>query len=112
MNYFIKNHERIGTCYHEFYRGKWDGKTFWKEDSLCLYDDLLCEHRAFGNAILSVIPLYDPFGITEVSREQWESIGKQIAADGDKTGMAMYREADAWVQNVFAEYDCFTILGI
>ncbi|MBQ7932184.1 MAG: hypothetical protein IJ334_14365 [Clostridia bacterium] len=112
MNYFVTNDERIGTCYHEFFKGKWDGKTFWKEDSLCLDDDLLCEYRAFGNAILSVIPSYNPFGITEISPEQWEAIGKQIAAEGDNIGLEMYREADAWVQDVFSTYDCFTILGI
>ena len=112
MNDFVKNHERVGSDYHEFYRGKWDRKSHWSEDSLYLDDDLLCECRVFGNAILSVIPSYDPFGITEVSRGQWDAIGKQLAADGDETGMAMYREADGWVQNVLAEQDCFTILGI
>lgn len=76
MNYFVTNDERIGTCYHEFFKGKWDGETFWKEDSLCLDDDLLCECRAFGNAILSVIPSYSPFGITEISPEQWEAINR------------------------------------
>ena len=39
MKYFVKNSERESTCYHEFYKGKWDEKTFWKEDSLLLHDD-------------------------------------------------------------------------
>lgn len=29
MKYFVTNKERQGTCYHEFYKGKWDEKTFW-----------------------------------------------------------------------------------
>lgn len=33
MKYFVTDRERDGTCYHEFYKGRWDGKTFWKEDS-------------------------------------------------------------------------------
>ena len=37
MNYFITNSEMIGTCYHEFYKGKWDGEIFWKEDSLLIH---------------------------------------------------------------------------
>ena len=47
-----------------------------------------------------------------MKRIQWKAIGKQIAADGDNIGLEMYREADAWVQDVFSTYDCFTILGI
>lgn len=34
MKYFCSVNNRAGTCYHEFYRGKWDDKTFWKSDSI------------------------------------------------------------------------------
>ena len=39
MKYFVYNNQRDGTCYHEFYKGKWDGKTFWKDDSICIDDN-------------------------------------------------------------------------
>ena len=39
MKYFIFNNQRDGGSYHEFYKGKWDKKTFWKADSILLHDD-------------------------------------------------------------------------
>lgn len=48
MKYFITNSEKIGTCYHEFYKGKWDGETFWKEDSLLLHDEVMFSHNLEG----------------------------------------------------------------
>jgi hypothetical protein len=62
MKYFVRNSEKVGTCYHEFYKGHWDEETFWKEDS---------------------------------------------------SSYKLYYEASEWLNNeVFTEYDCFTILGI
>ena len=50
MKFFCTELERKGTCYHEFQKGKWDGKTFWKTDSLLLHDNIMCEvklHKLF-----------------------------------------------------------------
>lgn len=43
MKYFVTLDECKNTCYHEFYKGKWDEETFWKRDSLYLHDDILYE---------------------------------------------------------------------
>jgi len=32
MKYFCYVSDRVGTCYHEFYKGKWDGKNREKND--------------------------------------------------------------------------------
>ena len=32
MKYFVINKERQGTCYHEFYKGKWDGEQILNEE--------------------------------------------------------------------------------
>lgn len=111
IKYFVKDNERQGTCYHEFYKGKWDGITFWKEDSLSLHDDVLCECNGFTEAVLTVIPSYSPFNITEISCAQWYEIGK-IIEDKNQQAKALYQEADEWAQKVFETYGCFTILGI
>lgn len=111
MKYFVTNENRQGTCYHEFYKGKWDGKTFWKDDSICLHDDILLECIGFEEAIRAVIPSYDPFGKTEITYLQWEKIGQQIA-DKDDLSKEMYAEANAWAVAVCKEHACFTILGI
>ena len=111
MKYFVTDNERESTCYHEFYKGKWDGSTFWREDSLCLHDAVMIENKGFEDAIMEVIPTYDPFGETEVSIEAWEKIG-QIIREKDERSQELYQEANVWVTDVFKEYDCFTILGI
>lgn len=111
IKYFVIDSKRQGTCYHEFYKGKWDGITFWKEDSLSLHDDVLYECNGFTEAILAVIPSYNPVDITEISYSQWKKIG-QIIEEKDQKVKELYQEADEWAKEVFEIYDCFTILGI
>ena len=111
LKYFVKNSAREGTCYHEFYKGKWDGKTFWKEDSISLHDDILFKTPEFVDSIMEVVPTYDPFGETEISFEAWKKIG-MIIREKDKRSQELYQEADSWLNEVFKEYECITILGI
>ena len=56
MKYFVTDEQREGTCYNEFYKGKWDEETFWKKDSLSLHDDVLFRIDEFEKAIVRVIP--------------------------------------------------------
>ena len=109
MKYFIYNNQRNGTCYHEFYKGKWDGKTFWKTDSILLDDEVLT--KGLVEAIIKVVPTYDPYGITEISNNEWNQIGN-IVITKDLKSQEIYNEADKWLKDVFSIYDCFTILGI
>ncbi|MBQ6795623.1 MAG: hypothetical protein IJO83_05705 [Clostridia bacterium] len=111
MKYFVFDKERESTCYHEFYKGKWDGKTFWKSDSISLHDNILYEHQGFTDAIMEIVPNYDPYGETEISIEQWRAIGK-VVKQKYCSSVALYQEADNWLKSVFEEYGCFTILGI
>ena len=111
MKYFVSAPQRQGTCYHEFWRGKWDGKSFWAEDSILLHDDVLDACPDFPKILLAVIPTYAPFGVTEVTCPQWEAVGR-LANAAEGTTKELYDEADAWAQEVFRTYDCFTILGI
>ena len=109
MKYFIRTDQKIGSCYHEFYKGKWDGHTFWKSDSILLHDDVMTDE--FVQAIMEVIPSYDPFEITEVSILEWQEIGKRILSY-DIITQEQYKEANEWLEDVFQKYTCFTILGI
>ena len=54
MKYFIKDKDRKGTCYYEFYKGKWDGESFWKTDSILLHDDIVFQNEEFIDAILKL----------------------------------------------------------
>ncbi len=110
MKYFILSSERRGSCYYEFYKGKWDGKTFWKSDSICLHDDVMYNLN-IDKILVSVLPNYDPFGETEVMYQQWKKILEQAQIIGGDTYAAIL-EADQWVADTFTEYNVFTILGL
>ena len=109
MKYFVFDYQRNGSCYHEFYKGKWDGCTHRKADSIMLDDDLLC--NGFVDAIIEIVPDYAPYGVTEISVDEWQKIGNVILTK-DKTSQKLYSEADKWLRKVFEDYSCFTILGI
>ena len=111
MKYFIVNSERSGTEYYEFCKGSWDGETFWKDDSIYLHDDVLYENQNFLSALVRVKPDFSSFGVTEISREDWERL--QSEAQGYPDGCReIFSELDAWVMDTFSAYDCFTVLGI
>lgn len=109
MKYFVFNHQRDGSCYHEFYKGKWDSNTHWKDNSIFLNDDVL--YKDFVDAIMEIIPSYDPYNATKITISQWKKIG-EIIVNKDLKSQEIYNEADAWLNTVFTTYDCFTILGI
>ena len=112
VKYFVAEAQRKGSSYYEFYKGKWDEKTFWKNDSIYLHDDVLFTVSGFEEAIIEVIPTYAPFGETEVYPEQWREIGKIVQRKQEAEAFDLYLEADEWAQSVFSSYECFTILGI
>ena len=110
MKYFVFDHQRNGSCYYEFYQGIWDGKTFWKPDSISIHDDYFFD--GFVDAIIEIVPYYDPFGETEISIDQWNEIGKTITGK-DAKSQELYYEADNWLkEQVFPKHKCFTILGL
>ena len=110
MKYFVKLQECEGTCYHEFYKGKWDEKTFWKSDSLYLHDEILFIVN-IESLFVEVAPDYNPFNETEINRDQWGKICKMAETVGGEVAEAI-KEADMWVRETFKEYELFTILGI
>ena len=48
---------------------------------------------------------------TEISLEIWKKIG-QVIKEKDERSKELYEEADVWLNDVFKEYECITILGI
>ena len=111
MKYFVTDRERDGTCYHEFYKGRWDGKTFWKEDSISLHDNIMFQAKEFIAALVVCVSKYDPFGETEITADEWIKIGTLISSK-DNISKKVYEEANKWAKEVFKSYGCFTILGL
>lgn len=109
MNYFVFDYERKNTVYHEFQKGKFDGYTFWKDDSISLSDDLL--NQLVRELFADTIPEYDPCSEFEIDKELWERILHKAQQVGGET-LACILEADEWAENTFREYDVFTIIGV
>ena len=64
MKHCILEYQREGTCFHEFQKGQFDGKTYWKSNSLLLSDDKLMECLEFIEKLCNVIPEYSPYEMT------------------------------------------------
>lgn len=111
MKYFILANERRSTCYHEWQKGRFDGVTFWKSNSLLLSDDIICELFLEERLFKNVFDNYESYGETEVSKAQWEAVLKMAAEIGGEIGECI-AEADVWVQETFEEYDVFTMIGL
>ena len=110
--YFIKSADRQGSCYYEFYVGTWDRKKmqFWHKDSICITDhEFYC--TGLANVIAEVIPHYDPYGITVVTKQDWDKI-VQKATELGSTTQAAVEEAAEWTKQNFFRHKVFTILGI
>lgn len=108
--YFVSPKDKHGTCYYEFYKGKWDEKTFWKDDSICIDDDnwFKCD---FANILIKYAPDFDPNNATEINQEQWEHIKCDAVIIGG-TAAEIVAEAEEWMIDNFSKHDVFTILGI
>ena len=65
----------------------------------------------FVEAIIEVIPTYDPFGEIEISVLEWQEIGTKVLKK-DIVSQEQYKEANDWLEAVFQKHKCFTILGI
>lgn len=110
MKFFVYNDERKNTVYHEFQKGHFDEKTFWKDDSICLSDDLLYT-LGIEDLFICIIPNYCSTGEIEVNPQIWEAVkGEAEKAGGDIQECIL--EADKWARDTFIKYDVFTIIGV
>lgn len=108
LKYLVNLNERDGTCYHEFQKGKWNDE-FWFEDSIYLSDDFMS--RDLYELISACAPEYDPYGVTVITRRQWNDICALAKNHAPETA-AIIAEADVWARENFKTNDVFTILGI
>ncbi|MDE6502704.1 MAG: hypothetical protein K2L10_11510 [Ruminococcus sp.] len=106
MKYFLSKDELRGTDCHEFFKGKWNN-LFWNDDSIYIYDEDFTD-TGLKKLFLDVMPEYSPYESTEITPEDWKLI---CDASFGRTKEAV-KDLNDWVQEVFAEYGLFTILGI
>lgn len=112
MQFFVDEKQRSAsqsTCYLEFQKGYFSGKC-WQANSINIGGELWDKYH-LSNLIFSVVRNFDYYGITEVTKNQWN----QIILSGRESGELGYnvlKEAELWVNECFKEYDVFTIVGI
>ncbi len=111
MRYLVSLNECKGTCYHEFYKGKWEEETFWSESSIYLNDDILQENRLLIKSFQKYLSNYSDTGETEINFELWVKIRNDIFQQNGKE-VELVEELDTWLREAFKEYEVVTILGI
>ena len=115
MKYFTDNFERRGTCYHEFTRGKWDGKTYWSDESLYLRDDYMSDLKlyelVFKPAFAEHGKNFSRWGGNEVDRELWDSMLSRAMDVGGEV-WELFAEITDWIEKSLSGDETFAILGI
>jgi len=109
VRYCCDNNQRIGSCYFEFQKGKFDDK-FWLDSSLCISDDTF-EDLGLYHIFTEVIPEFDYYGVTEISKEKWELL--KLSANKYNTAVqTVIAEIDSWAQATLPDEKIITVLGI
>lgn len=112
MKYFVDEEKRKAshsTCYFEFQMGYYHDK-FWLPDSISIHDSLWDEYH-LSDLIGCVIKDFDYYGITIVTKTQWEEIVRLSQKSGS-IWEKVIAEAVPWVNECFKRHEVFTILGM
>ena len=109
MKYFITERKRDSTWYHEWFKGKHNGETFWNDDSILLSVETMRDIGLY-DFFYDVIPHYDAYENAVVDKELWERIKERSKEYGTQIQECI-SEAEDWVQETFKQYDVFTIIG-
>lgn len=110
--FFISKSERQNresTDFLEFQKGKFSG-YYWTPDSLNIQEEDFYE-LALLKLFCDVIPEFDMYGVTIVSKEAWETLKRKAMTTGKETRRA-FRELEVWVECCFQEQDCFSVVGL
>ncbi len=109
MKYFVLPKNLTGTCYHEFQTGKYKNLHFDKT-SIYLPERIMDEYK-FGEFLSRVVPKYNYFGPSIVTKDVWEKILTESEKEDD-TIQEIIEEMRVWGNNSIDLYGCFTILGV
>ena len=104
-------YNRKHGCYFEFQKGNhFSSEKHWLEDSLFIDEDRVNE-LDLGLLFYQVIPHFNYYGPTMVTKEQWLCV-KSRSQTSTMELNDVINEIDEWVQNCFLENTCFSILGV
>lgn len=100
-----------GGCYIEFAKGKWDGRTHWRDDTLFLDDDLFNALGLYRDVFSKVFEAFNCWGPNRVTRDDWERL-QVLAEECGGAVKDMFAELTPWVEDNFSEFEEFWILGV
>ncbi len=112
MKFFIDAKERKEsgtTCYFEFQKGLCDDKC-WKEDSVYISDSVWDEYET-SEVFENFVPDFDYYGITKIDKNQWTKIVEFCKTNKTKCAPIII-DVKQWVEDCFANNDCFSIWGM
>ena len=112
MKYFCTETERKAsrsTCYYEFQKGKYKDKC-WNSDSLNLHSSMF-NKLGLHSLFLQAVPNFDCWGLSKVSKSQWEKIKQMACETGGEVEKAI-AELTLWAEECFQEETMFTICGM
>ena len=111
IGYFVDENQRKAsqsTSYFEFQKGHYT--TCWCENSINICTWLWDEYEMSG-LIRQVIKDFDYYGITEVTKKQWNRLVELSKATSAKAEPILM-EAASWAEECFKENEVFTIIGM
>lgn len=109
MKYCCTNEQRQGTCYQELINGPYREEV-WGRDSLYLEDDYI-DTLGLYDLLIASVPQYDRWGITEVTKEQWEQMNSKAKELGGEAYVVM-EEIQQWAKQKKHKETVYTILGV
>ena len=111
IGYFVDENQRKAsqsTSYFEFQKGHYT--TCWCENSINICTWVWDEYEMSG-LIRQVIKDFDYYGITEVTKKQWNRLVELSKATSAKAEPILM-EAASWAEECFKENEVFTIIGM
>ena len=112
MRYFVSAaaREKSGsTSYYEFQKGAFRNR-FWLPDSMYLSAETF-DRSDLGRLLRAVLPQFDAFGVSRVTKRQWEAL-RRMAELSEEDTRAMVEELTPWAAACFSACRVFHILGL
>ena len=108
-HYFIWAKYRMGTFYHEFQFGNYPD-IYWDDKSILLSDDVMEKSKIY-ELFERIIPNYDYYGNSLVTKEIWELIKIESRKESNVI-QEIIDELSPWAERSISSHGCFTIKGI
>ena len=109
LHYFIIYRDCGCTAYHEFQPGQ-SNYDCWSQSSIFLDEDIMEDSKLEG-FFNRIIPNYDYFGRSIVSKETWELLKNEVDKESEII-KEIIQDMTPWAEKSINTFGFFTIIGI